>query len=57
MNLSNYMDGLSVAYHHESVTRKKDTNDQVNIKKDFENVLVSYIKENFDKLKNYIYEE
>ena len=57
INLSNFMDGLSVAYHHESITRKKDVNDQINIKNDFENVLVPFVKNNFEKLKKYIYKD
>lgn len=50
---TNYCNCDYVAYHHESQTRKIDTN-KVEMAEDFNSIVFPFIKENFDKLKKHI---
>ena len=52
--LDNFINGNCVAYHYESKTRDIDTENKV-ITKQYNEILLPFIKENFDKLKNNIY--
>ena len=52
--LDNFINGNCVAYHYESKTRDIDTENKL-ITKQYNEILLPFIKENFDKLKNNIY--
>jgi GT2 family glycosyltransferase len=49
--LNNYNDGRLVAYHYESQTRNEDQEKQNKMTKDY-NTLLSFVRSNFDKIKN-----
>lgn len=50
----NYLDSNSVAYHYESKTRKEDPENMKKLHRDYAEVLFPFLKENFEKIKNYI---
>ena len=52
--LTNIYNGSLVAYHYESQTRKNNSEEIEMMKEDFKNILVKFVHENKDKLKNWI---
>jgi len=52
MNLENYCDGNSVAFHYESKTRNEDSENLQKLQSDYINNLLPFVKNNFEKLKN-----
>jgi GT2 family glycosyltransferase len=51
---NNLINSNCVAFHYESKTRDIDTENKI-ITKQYNEILLPFIKENFDKLKNNIY--
>ena len=52
MNLENYCDGNSVAFHYESKTRNEDSENLQKLQLDYINTLLPFVKINYEKLKN-----
>ena len=52
MNLENYCDGNSVAFHYESKTRNEDSENLQKLQSDYINNLLPFVKINYEKLKN-----
>jgi GT2 family glycosyltransferase len=55
LGYNNIYDGTLVAYHYESSTRNEDIDNMEKLTLDYNNNLLPFVKENFEKLKNKFY--